>query len=90
LSGKRAPYEFTMGGKKVGSTLKVRKKYPKVVSLREAQSTKRDWVVVSFLVVGCFLWALLHKLVSPGKETSIIAQERTKRIVHKPIEQYDN
>jgi hypothetical protein len=35
-------------------------------------------------------YIILHKLVSPGKETSIIAQERTKRIVHKPIEQYDN
>jgi hypothetical protein len=33
---------------------------------------------------------LVHKLVSPGKEASIIAQERAERIVHKPIEQYDN
>jgi hypothetical protein len=63
LSGKRAPYGFTMSGKKVGSTLKVRKRGPKVVSLREAQSTKRDWVVVGFLVVPLNLWAIVQGLL---------------------------
>jgi hypothetical protein len=63
-----------MGGKKVGSTLKVRKRGPKVVSLREAQSTKRDWVVVGFLVVGCSICGHYYTKKRPqirnGKENT--------------------
>jgi hypothetical protein len=53
MSGKRiVPYEFTMGDKKVGSTLWVCKRYSKVVSSQEVQSGHKKFLVVVGFMSG--------------------------------------